>query len=98
MPFSANSRNAVGTSNFGTSNLGISNLGISNFGVSKAGALTATGFDFVFGVAAALEVVSAMTVILDLGGRCSRQGRHPRQSARAVALPPGASIFCRAVD
>jgi hypothetical protein len=43
-------------------------LGISNFGVSKAGALTATGFGFDFGVAAALEVVSAMTVILDLEG------------------------------
>src|SRR4029453_11849867 len=39
----ANSRKAVGTSNFG-----ISNLGISNFGISKAGALTATGWGLDF--------------------------------------------------
>ena len=59
MPFSANSRNAAGTSmlgmsNFGISNFGISNLGISNFGASRAGA----GFGLAFWV---LGLISGIT-------------------------------------
>jgi hypothetical protein len=58
----------------------MSNFGISNFGIAKAGAETATGFGFIFGVAAGVEVVSAMTVILGLEGgfrlKASRRPRH----------------------
>jgi hypothetical protein len=58
MPFSANSRNAVGISNFG-----ISKRGISNFGDSEPVAPIATGFGLPFDVVA--EVVSAIAIILD---------------------------------
>src|SRR3974390_1416655 len=56
MPFSANSRNAAGTSSDGMSNFGISNFGVSNGAMAEA-----TGF-FDFG--GVVVVVSAMTLIL----------------------------------
>src|SRR3569833_454229 len=76
MPFSANSRNAAGTSIDGISkvgmpNLGISNFGISNLGAAKAGATDATGF-FDFG-AVAVVVGSAMTLILGIEGSIWRR-------------------------
>jgi hypothetical protein len=43
-PFSANSRNAAGTSIFGISNLGMSNFGISNMGTTVAAAFAGFGF------------------------------------------------------
>src|SRR5690348_1398950 len=102
MPFSANSRNAVGTSNLGTSNFGISNLGISNFGASKAGALIATGFGFDFGVAAVLGVFSAMTVILRLGRALFASGPSPStigpRCRHAHRREPVLNVLCRAVD
>src|SRR5450759_5499019 len=94
MPFSASSRKAAGIStfgisNFGMSNFGISNLGISNLGVSKTDAV-ATGFGLIFGVAAWVEVVSAMTVILGLeGGFWLTASRRPRHiGSRLFQDPP----------
>ena len=71
MPFSASSRKAAGISTFG-----MSNLGMSNFGISKADSGTATGLAFAFGVA--VEMVSAMIVILG-----SQGGFPPKMSRRA---------------
>src|SRR6516225_429693 len=56
MPFSANSRNAAGTSSDGMSNFGISNFGVSNGAMAEA-----TGF-FDFG--GVVVLVSAMILIL----------------------------------
>src|SRR5258707_771533 len=80
MPFSAYSRNAVGTSilgmpkvaksNFGSSKVGNSNFGMSNFGISKnAGGIVAAG---VLGLVLVAVGAVAMAVILIQGGFTDR--------------------------
>src|ERR1700687_4896024 len=89
MPFSANSRNAAGTSIFG-----ISNLGISNLGISKADPLEATAFGLVFGVAAVVVMVSAIIVIPRLRGRnpaCHASLPPSAHGPRLMLLGPAAS-------
>src|SRR5262245_1889902 len=90
MPFSANSRNTGGTSNFG-----ISNFGMSNFGISNAGAVTATGFglDFVAEEAA----VSGMRIVLWLAEGVIPHGPHnPRQIGPILCKPQRTYVLmCR---
>src|SRR5690348_13217040 len=80
MPFSANSRKAVGISNFG-----ISNFGNSNFGASNAGVPMTAGLDFDLGAAAVL--VSAMSIILACCG-----GRHVSGSPPSANRPDNIEV------
>src|SRR5689334_22934577 len=79
--FSANSRNAEGTSNFGISNFGISKRGISYFGYSTS----AEALDFVL-----LLLTSDMTLTFLLFGS---GGRIDLKAPRTAALSQyGASV------
>src|SRR3974390_319495 len=80
MPFSANSRKAVGISI-----LGISNFGISNLGTLKGDSLAAAGFAFAFG--AGVGVLSAMIIILGSEGGVAAANEPPPSIRRLAPLP-----------